>query len=88
MKDLNEHIEEEEKDDLPTLENALSRPDSVSMAKSFGRTKAFVPTRSHPMAPDKPPFETAAGLLAAPLDRLMDLFKSFPDDDPVDKALK
>lgn len=40
----------------------------------------FVPTRSHPSAPDRPPFETAMGLLAAPIDRLMDMFRKFPDE--------
>jgi len=85
MKDLNEHIEEEEKHDLPILERVLDRSDSVSMANSFDRTKAFVPTRSHPWAPNKPPFETVVGLLAAPLDRLADLFRSFPNQNPDDK---
>ena len=40
----------------------------------------FIPTRSHPSAPDKPPFEAVAGLLAAPIDHLRDIFRSFPDD--------
>ena len=79
MTDLGQHIKEEEDDDLPALETALSTADSENMAKSFGRTKAFVPSRSHPSAPDKPPFETVAGLMAAPLDHLGDLFRKFPD---------
>jgi hypothetical protein len=38
-----------------------------------------VPSRSHPSAPDDGgPFETVAGLMAAPLDRLGDLFRKFP----------
>lgn len=85
MKDLDEHIEEEEKDDLPYLELALDASDSRSMANSFERTKAFVPTRSHPWAPNRPPFETVAGLLAAPIDRLADLFRSFPGQHPADE---
>jgi hypothetical protein len=40
----------------------------------------FVPTQSHPSAPDKPPFETVAGLMAAPIDHLKDMFKKFPED--------
>jgi hypothetical protein len=79
MKDLNQHITEEENDDLPALENAMQTDESESMAKSFGRTKAFVPSRSHPHAPNKPPFETVAGLMAAPIDHLGDLFRKFPD---------
>ena len=39
----------------------------------------FVPSRSHPSAPSKPPFETAVGLLTAPIDHLADLFRSWPD---------
>ena len=63
------------------MEKAIDRNESEKMAKSFARTKMFVPTLSHPNAPDKPPFETAVGLLAAPIDRIKDLFKKFPADD-------
>jgi hypothetical protein len=52
--ELREHIKEEEQDDLPKLEEVLSREDSKSLASEFERTKKFVPTRSHPSAPDKP----------------------------------
>jgi len=79
MKDLNQHIQEEENDDLPALESAIQNDESESIAKSFGRTKAFVPTRSHPNAPNKPPFETVIGLMTAPIDHLGDLFRKFPD---------
>ncbi|KAJ5991563.1 hypothetical protein N7499_003979 [Penicillium canescens] len=79
MEDLSEHIKEEETHDLPKLEEALSQEDSESYAKSFGRTKMFVPSRSHPSAPDKPPFETVVGLLTAPIDHLADLFRKWPD---------
>lgn len=78
MENLSEHIKEEETDDLPKLEAALSEVDSQSYAKSFGRTKMFVPSRSHPSAPDKPPFETVVGLLTAPIDHLADLFRKWP----------
>jgi len=80
---LKSHMEEEEKEDLPALERAFAKlPTSSDMsesyAKSFRRTKHFVPTRSHPNAPDKPPFETVVGLMTAPIDKLMDLFHKFP----------
>lgn len=79
MDDLSKHIKDEEEDDLPKLEQHLSETDSEKMSKSFGRTKMFVPSRSHPSAPDKPPFETVVGLLAAPIDHLADLFRKWPD---------
>jgi hypothetical protein len=49
---LEHHIAEEEKDDLPKFERALNSEDGVSekLAASFQRTKAFIPTRSHPSA--------------------------------------
>ena len=79
MNDLNQHIKEEENDDLPALERAIRNDESESIARSFGRTKAFVPSRSHPDAPNKPPFETVIGLMTAPIDHLGDLFRKFPD---------
>ncbi len=83
MADLSEHIKDEERDDLPPLERALASPetskDSESLATSFNRTKMFVPTRSHPSAPDQPPFETVVGLMEAPIDHIADLFRKFPN---------
>jgi hypothetical protein len=78
---LSSHIDGEEKDDLPALEAALEsvQGQSESLATSFGRTKAFVPSRSHPSAGENPPFETVMGLLTAPIDHLADLFRKFPD---------
>ncbi|KAF9176755.1 hypothetical protein BGZ51_009652 [Haplosporangium sp. Z 767] len=77
-KDLTQHIKEEEERDLVDLENYLEEKESEELFSSFKRTKMFVPTRSHPSAPDKPPFETVAGLMAAPIDHLRDLFSRFP----------
>jgi len=78
---LHEHIKEEEEKDLPSLEKGIanSKGESESMAEKFGRTKAFVPSRSHPSAGEHPPFETVMGLLTAPIDHLADLFRKFPD---------
>lgn len=79
MKELSEHIKEEETTDLVKLEEALSGDESESLSKFFGRTKMFIPSRSHPSAPNKPPYETAVGLLTAPIDHLADLFRSWPE---------
>ncbi|CAN9423671.1 unnamed protein product [Alternaria sp. RS040] len=80
---LERHIAEEEKDDLPALEQALSseknRGNSQSLAKNFARTKAFVPSRSHPSAGENPYFEGPMGMLAAPIDHIADIFRKFPD---------
>ena len=78
MVDLSQHIKEEESDDLPKLEASLTTKESEKLSQSFGRTKIFVPSRSHPSAPDKPPFETVIGLMTAPIDHLADLFRTWP----------
>jgi len=84
-KDLQGHIAEEEQHDLPKLEAAI-KSDTEKMAASFERTKMFVPTRSHPSAPDKPPFETVVGLMTAPIDKLMDIFHKFPSAEEKSKV--
>lgn len=78
MANLAPHMQKEESEDLLALEEALSKEESEELTRSLDRTKLFVPSRSHPLAPDKPPFETAAGLLTAPLDRVADLFRKWP----------
>lgn len=42
--------------------------------------------RSHPSAPNKPPFETLAGLLAAPIDKVKDWFSAFPTEEEMKEA--
>lgn len=79
---LSAHIEEEEKSNMPELETALQQAagQSESMAKKFGLTKAFVPSRSHPSAGENPYFESAMGLLTAPIDHIADIFRKFPEN--------
>jgi hypothetical protein len=87
-RELSQHIKEEENGDLPTLEKHLSAGESEDLAASFSKTKAFVPSRSHPSAPDDGgPFETVAGLMAAPMDRIGDLFRKFPTRDMKDSGV-
>jgi hemerythrin-like domain-containing protein len=81
MDDLAQHMKEEENEDLPALDAAISKDDAKGLEKEFRRTKSFVPSRSHPLAPNRPPFETVAGLMAAPIDRLGDMLRKFPDPD-------
>ena len=66
---------------MPALEEALKSRgrETETLAARFSKTKRFVPTRSHPAAGENPPFETVMGLMTAPLDRLADMFRKFPD---------
>lgn len=80
---LQHHIKNEESDDLPALEKALAsgenKGSSESVAKTFSRTKMFVPSRSHPAAGENPYIEGPAGLPVAIFDHIADLFRKFPD---------
>ena len=81
MDNLHHHIEHEKDEDMPRLEALLPRPESEALARAFQRTKAIVPTRSHPSAPTVNYVKELADLLAAPIDRFRDLvMRDFPDE--------
>ncbi|KAI6087465.1 hypothetical protein F4821DRAFT_277680 [Hypoxylon rubiginosum] len=79
--DLQQHVKEEEEHDIPQLEAKLDEVTITQLSKSFERTKHLVPTRSHPLSPQAPPFETVAALLSAPIDKVADIFRKFPKAD-------
>lgn len=81
MADFHEHVKHESNVDMPNFEKILSRAESQKLALQFQKTKRITPTRSHPSAPNKPYLENMAGLLAAPIDRLGDWVRSFPDEE-------
>ena len=80
LTDLHGHIEHESKEDMPKLEKILTKEESRSLANYFEKTKLILPTRSHPSAPNKPYFENFAAMLAAPIDKFMDLLRAFPEE--------
>ncbi|CAG7969654.1 unnamed protein product [Penicillium salamii] len=84
MDGLTQHMREETVE-LVNLESYLALEESEQLAESLRSTKIFVPSQSHPEI-RQPPYETAAGLLTAPLDHLQDLFKKWPEDkgDPME----
>jgi hypothetical protein len=87
--DLWNHMEREEKDELPLLEKYLTKEERVSLGSKFYNRKMIAPTRPHTSFPDNSPImETLTGLLAMPLDKFRDLFKSFPDKKDVESAKK
>ncbi|KAL2039751.1 hypothetical protein N7G274_007610 [Stereocaulon virgatum] len=83
LKDLHTHIEHEANGDMPRLEKILSKDESRDLANQFERTKLILPTRSHPSALNKPYFENFAAMLAAPIDKFLDLLRSFPQESEV-----
>ncbi|KAK2747832.1 hypothetical protein FQN55_004708 [Onygenales sp. PD_40] len=79
MTKLNRHIDEEEDEDLASLESVIQPEESESLSQKFERTKMFVPTRAHPDAPQQPMFESVVSFLEAPMDRLQDMMRRFPE---------
>ncbi|KAJ7866444.1 hypothetical protein B0H14DRAFT_2347455 [Mycena olivaceomarginata] len=86
MASLRAHNDDEEVKDLPLLEPRLGEDASKTAAAQFSLTKKFVPTRAHPNAPNRPPFETLAGFLTAPIDKLKDAFTKFPTEEMKEAA--
>ncbi|KAI0090652.1 hypothetical protein BDY19DRAFT_887395 [Irpex rosettiformis] len=86
MASLHHHNDDEEIDDLPDLEAVIGQDATKKAALNFKKTKKFVPTRTHPSAPNQPPLETFVGFLAAPIDKLKDAFASFPTEDEKEAA--
>ena len=81
MAELHANDLQETTKDLVNLESAITRDESRRLSKWFNRTKMFVPTRAHPGMSDRPPFETAAALMMAPVDQLADIFREWPEDE-------
>ncbi len=85
---LRKHLEEEENVYLAQMRQEISLENRISYGKSFENRKFIVPTRPHLSAPENlPTLEAAMGLILAPIDKLRDLFTSFPDQDKVNKVL-
>ncbi|PRP85458.1 HHE domain-containing protein [Planoprotostelium fungivorum] len=74
------HMKEEEEIDLPALDKGTTEADGHQLAEQFEKMKSFVPTRSHPSAPQNPVLQAAAGLVVTPFDKLMDQFRTFPSN--------
>ncbi|EFQ97739.1 HHE domain-containing protein [Nannizzia gypsea CBS 118893] len=81
MSKIDMHINEEEDQYLPSLEAVLDPGESEKLARDFERTKVLMPTRSHPSAAvEQPMFETALALVQAPIDKVADLMRRFPQE--------
>ncbi|KAI1631106.1 hypothetical protein F4809DRAFT_194125 [Biscogniauxia mediterranea] len=72
---------EEEAREAKQLEDHINESESLNLSKAFDRTKLLAPTRSHPTAPAKSPFESASVMLATPIDKIADIFRKFPKQD-------
>jgi hemerythrin-like domain-containing protein len=86
---LIKHIEKEEIEILPLLDQYISFDKRVELGNMFSRRKLIVPTRPHPSAPVEPTtLESLIGMLTAPIDKFRDFFTSFPDQHKVGEIKK
>jgi len=79
MSELREHIKKEESEDLVYLQENVSQNGREVAGTTFSLGKKLVPTRPHAGVPNKPAaLEAALGILITPVDKLRDLFTSYP----------
>lgn len=78
MSILMKHIEEEESPNLKEFRSVVSDSDLEKLGRLFREKRAAAPTHPHPMAPDShPTLETAAGMMAKPIDKMRDIPREF-----------
>ncbi|RIB25203.1 hypothetical protein C2G38_2166571 [Gigaspora rosea] len=77
IEEFEHHIQEEEKETYPKLKASLADDLLMKEGEKYEKTRNSVPTRPHPSAPDKPPFETAVGMVQAPVDKTYDQVRDF-----------
>jgi len=73
---IKHHIEEEETKLLPRLERVTSDGERTTLAEAANKAKEAAPSHPHPMAPDTPPGNVVAGLLAKVMDAGKDVARS------------
>jgi hemerythrin-like domain-containing protein len=68
MENVKHHIGEEESELFPMLRRAFSRSDLIAMGEDMRAARRVVPARPHPNAPDEPPGNVAAAMVAVPVE--------------------
>jgi len=87
FREASEHNNNEEVEDLVFVSENASAETREEAAKKFSFRKKIAPTRPHPEIPNKSVgLETALGLLVAPIDKIKDMFTSFPSEAELDKV--
>lgn len=70
--DVRHHVQDEEQDALPELEQACDHDELVLLGERMQRAKQVAPTRPHPSAPDTPPLNKVLAPGAGLVDRVRD----------------
>ena len=72
LREVREHVEEEESDLFPELQRAVSATRLDQVGDAMLRARKIAPTRPHPNAPNAPPVNVVAGPLSAVVDAARD----------------
>ncbi|MEV0201543.1 hemerythrin domain-containing protein [Nonomuraea sp. NPDC050691] len=72
MREIRHHVQEEEGELFPKLRASCSAEELTELGAKVERAKKVAPTRPHPSAPDKPPFNKLLAPGAGLVDRLRD----------------
>ena len=69
IENVRHHVEEEETEFFPLVRESLGRKVLGEIGELLEQSKATAPKRPHPKAPDEPPGNVVAGLVAGVVDR-------------------
>jgi hemerythrin superfamily protein len=69
---IRHHVQDEETDLFPRLREACSREELLELGHRVEAAKKIAPTRPHPMAPDRPPFNKLLAPGTGLVDRVRD----------------
>ena len=75
IESVRHHIEEEEGDLFPKARKLLGQEMLDELGKRMEKAKKLAPTRPHPRAPDEPPGNMVAGLMASMMDKGKDMLR-------------
>ena len=76
IENVRHHVKEEEQDLFPKIRAALSDEHLDELGEQLEAAKKVAPTRPHPHAPDTPPGNLVAGLIAGSLDKARDVIRA------------
>jgi iron-sulfur cluster repair protein YtfE (RIC family) len=79
MATIRDHVNDEEAELFPMLQRELDQEALDALGVQLAAAKALAPTRPHPNAPNRPPFNVLAGAGAALVDRARDAITGHGD---------
>jgi hemerythrin-like domain-containing protein len=79
IESVRHHIDEEEKELFSEVRKAFTRSELEEMAERLTQARTLAPSRPHPHAPDEPPANLAANIVAVPIDAAVSAAEAVAD---------